>query len=250
MSASAELSDLMKASAKGPCGTGEECAEPRSEAPPAPTTSNLSVEAKTTDQEAERPAEIDYAHFQQVDVRLGTIIRAEPNKKARVPAHKLWVDFGKDIGVKQTSAQITQHYAVEESKKNDEAAARKAEKMKAWGAGKKAKASKAADESTAAGREVEEMATDNCKEANAKAGSGDPAQAEQNNPTQSIGPRCQQSLIGKRVLAVINFPSKKIAGFTSEFLLLGCKDANGHVILASPDSGADLSQLENGARLL
>ncbi len=54
---------------------------------------------------------IGFADFLKVDVRVGTVVRAEPFPEARVPAVKLWVDFGPEVGVKKTSAQITRHYA-------------------------------------------------------------------------------------------------------------------------------------------
>lgn len=97
---------------------------------------------------------ITYDEFSQVEIRAGTVQRVEAFPEARKPAYKVWVDFGPEFGVKQTSAQITVHYA--------------------------------------------------------------PA-----------------SLIGKTVLGCLNLGTKKIAGFSSEFLLLGFSDEAGAIVLAT-----------------
>ena len=57
---------------------------------------------------------IGFDDFLKVDIRVGTVVRAEPYPEARRPAYKVWVDFGAEIGVKKTSAQATAHYALED----------------------------------------------------------------------------------------------------------------------------------------
>ncbi len=104
---------------------------------------------------------ISYDDFIKVGVRVGRVLRAEVNDKARKPALKLWIDFGPEVGEKRTSAQLTRHYA--------------------------------------------------------------PA-----------------DLVGRQVVAVVNFPPKQIGPFLSECLVLGVPDAEGEVILLSPDRDVPL----------
>lgn len=107
---------------------------------------------------------ITFEDFAKIDIRVGTVLEAELNKKAKKPAYKLKIDFGNEIGIKKTSAQITDYYTPDE-------------------------------------------------------------------------------LIGKQLLAVVNFPPKQIADFISEVLILGTYSTGG-VILITPDKKA-----QNGDKL-
>lgn len=57
---------------------------------------------------------IGYDEFERVDIRVGRVQRAEPFPEARRPAIKLWIDFGPELGVLKSSAQITRHYRIED----------------------------------------------------------------------------------------------------------------------------------------
>ena len=100
--------------------------------------------------------EISFDDFMKVDIRVGVVIRAEPYPEARIPAIKLWINFGGDLGEKKSSAQLTDHYTPD-------------------------------------------------------------------------------ALIGKTVMAVVNFPPRQIGKVMSEVLVLGVPDAKGAVVLMRPD---------------
>ena len=115
-----------------------------------------------SDGEIERIAFDDFA---KVDIRVGTVVEAEPFPEARKPAIKLRIDFGSPIGVKRSSAQITRHYE-------------------------------------------------------------------------------PSSLVGRQVVAVVNFPPRQIGPVMSEVLTLGVPDADGEVVLLGPTIA-----VPNGGRL-
>lgn len=116
------------------------------------------------------PSEITFDDFLAVDIRTGTIVRAEVFAQARTPALKIWIDFGGDLGERKTSAQITKHYT-------------------------------------------------------------------------------PKTLLGRQVLAVVNFPPRQIGKFMSQVLVLGVSDQNGDVVLINPDTPTPSTPIPNGQRL-
>ena len=111
-------------------------------------------------------AEITYAEFEQVDIRVGTVVEARVFPEARKPAYILLIDFGPELGIKKSSAQITVHYTPE-------------------------------------------------------------------------------TLLGRQVMAVVNFPPRQIGPVRSEVLTLGYEDAGGAIVLAAVERG-----VPNGKKLM
>jgi tRNA-binding protein len=67
-----------------------------------------------TEKSTRMPETIAYADFERVDIRVGTVVDAQPFPQARKPAFKLTIDFGAEIGVKKSSAQLTVHYRADQ----------------------------------------------------------------------------------------------------------------------------------------
>lgn len=101
-------------------------------------------------------SQITFDDFLKVDIRVGRIVDVQDFPEARKPAYKLWVDFGGDLGIKKSSAQVTKHYTPE-------------------------------------------------------------------------------ALMGRQVVAVVNFPPRQIGKFMSEVLVLGLPDGDDEVVLLGPE---------------
>ncbi len=108
---------------------------------------------------------ISWAEFERVELRVGTVVEVQPFPEARKPAYKVWVDFGPELGIKKTSAQITSLYTPEQ-------------------------------------------------------------------------------LLGRQIIGVVNFPTKQVGPFRSEFLLTGLHDEQGAVVIVQPERA-----VPNGAKL-
>ncbi|MGR1254588.1 tRNA-binding protein [Aeromonas veronii] len=108
---------------------------------------------------------ISWQDFEMVELRVGTLVRVEPFPEARKPAYKVWADFGPELGIRKSSAQVTALYQPEQ-------------------------------------------------------------------------------LVGRQIIAVVNFPTKQIGPFQSEFLLTGFYRQDGAVVMAIPEQA-----VENGAKL-
>ncbi len=108
---------------------------------------------------------INYEDFIKLDIRIGTVLSVDVNKKARMAAYILEIDFG-PLGIKKSSAQITKNYALKD-------------------------------------------------------------------------------LIGKKVVAVVNFPPKRIAGFNSEVLVLGASEGDDDIYLLTVEE-----DVKNGSKIM